>query len=103
MEPRLRLWLRGPIHGLECVTECVKVQEFEVVQAIVLFVILVEVAADKVGEMDKARMNEGGRGVTEDDRLEFRDRIEDRELDEVGNKLEAARREPQGQLPPWTS
>lgn len=51
-----------------------------------------EVTADKVGEMDKARMNEGRGGVTEDDRLEFCDRIEGGELNEVGNKLEPARR-----------
>ena len=78
-------------------------QEFEVVQAIVLFVILVEVAANEVGEMDEARVNEGGRGVTEDDRLEFCDRIKDSELNEVGDKLEPARREAHDQLPPRTS
>lgn len=93
MEPWLRSLLGGPIHGLECATECVEMQEFEVVQAIVLFVILVEVAANEVGEMNEARVNEGGRGVTEDDRLEFRDRIKDSELNEVGDKLEPARRE----------
>lgn len=52
-----------------------------------------EVTADKVGEMYKTRVNEGCRGVTEDDRLEFRDRIEGGKLDEVGGKLEPARRE----------
>jgi len=103
MEPRLRSLLGGPIHGLKCVTECVEMQELEVVQAIVLFIILVEVAADKVGEMDKAGVNEGGRGVAEDDRLELRDRIKDSKLNEVGDKLEPARREAHNQLPPWTS
>jgi len=99
MEPWLRSLLRGAIHRLECVTECIEVQEFEVVQAVVLSIILVEMTANKVGEMDKARVNEGSRGVTEDDRLEFRDRIEGGELDEVGNKLEPARRDSQNQLP----
>ena len=74
-------------------------QEFEVVQAVVLPIILVEMTAKKVREMDKARVNEGSRSVTEDDRLEFRDRIEGGELDEVGNKLEPAKRDSQYQLP----
>ena len=99
MEPRLRSLLGGPIHRLEYVTDCVEMQKFEVVQAVVLSIILVEVTADKVGEMDKARVNENSRGVTEDDRLEFRDRIESGELDEVGNKLEPARRDSRNQLP----
>ena len=103
MESRLGSLLRGPIHDLECVADCIEMQEFEVVQAIVLFVILMEVAADKVGKMDEARVNKGSRGVSEDDRLEFRNRIEDGELDEMGNKLEPAAREAQDQLPPWTS
>jgi len=67
-------------------------QEFQVIQAVVLSVVLVEVTADKVREMDKARVNKGCRSVTKDDRLEFRNRVEGGELDEVGNKLEPARR-----------
>jgi hypothetical protein len=100
MEPRLRSLLRGAVHRFECMTECVEMQELEVVQAIVLFIILVEVTADKVGEMDEARVNECSRGVTEDDRLEFRNGIEDGELDEMGNKLEPARRDSKKQLSP---
>ena len=40
-------------------TDCIQMQEFQVVQAIVLSVILVEVTANKVGDVDKARVNEG--------------------------------------------
>ena len=75
METWLGLLLRGPIHHLECVTDCVEMEEFQVVQTVVQPVILVEVTADKMSEMYKARVNEGCRGVTEDDRLKFRDRI----------------------------
>lgn len=62
------------------------------IQAVVLSVVLVEVTTDKMGEMDKARVNEGRRGIAKDDRLKFRNRIEGGKLDEVGNKLEPARR-----------
>ena len=41
------------------VTECIEVQEFEVVQAVVLPIILVEMTAKKVCEMDEARVNRG--------------------------------------------
>ena len=50
-----------------------------------------KVATHKVSKMDKARVNEGPRCVTEDDRLEFRDRKKDSELDKVGNELEPTR------------
>ena len=60
MEPRLRPLLRGTIHRLECMTDCVEMQEFEVVQAIVLSIILVEVTTEKVCKMNKARVNESG-------------------------------------------
>lgn len=62
------------------------------IQAIVLSIILVEVTADKVGEMDKAWVNEGGRGIAKDDRLEFDDWEEGGELDEVRDELEPAGR-----------
>ena len=41
--------------------------------------------------MDDARVNESPGGVAEDDRLEFCDRKELSELDEVGNELESAK------------
>ena len=89
----MRLLLGGLVHHLEGMTDCIQVQEFQVVQGIVLPTILMEVTADKVGKMDKARVNEGRRGITKDDRLEFRDRIEGGKLDEVGNKLEPTERD----------
>lgn len=92
METRLVLLLRGPVHRLEGVADSIEVQEFKVVQAIVQPIILVEVTANKVGEMDKARVNKGRGGVTKNDRLEFRNRIKGGELNQVGDKLEPAER-----------
>ena len=88
METRLGLLLGSPVHRLECVTNRIQVEEFQVVQGIVLPTILVEVTAHEVGEMDETGVNEGRRGIAKDDRLEFSDRVEGGELDEVGNKLE---------------
>jgi len=62
------------------------------IQAIVLSVILVEVTTNNVGNVDKARMDEGRRGIAKDNRLEFRDREEGGELNEVCNELESARK-----------
>jgi len=90
METRLELLLRGPIHRLECMTDCIEMQEFDVIQAIVLLIVLVEVAANEVGDMDEARVNKCCRGVSEDDRLEFRNRKVGGELDEMGYELEPA-------------
>lgn len=71
-------------------------QEFQVVQTIVLPIVLVEVTADKMGDMDEARVNKGRRGVTKNDGLEFRDGKEGSELDKVGNKLKPAGRDESG-------
>ena len=106
METRLILLLRSPVHRLEGVADGIEMQEFKVVQAIVQLIILVEVTADKVGKMDKARVNEGRGGVTEDDRLEFRNRIKGGELNQVGNKLEPTERKSvtsQPSLQTWTN
>ena len=99
----LRLLLRGPIHGLECVTDSVEMQEFKMVQAIVKSIILMDATADKVGEMNEARVNEGSRGVAKDDRLELRDRIKGGELDEVRDELEPARADSAASLHEVTS
>ena len=69
----------------------VEVQEFKVVQAVVESVVLVEVTAHQVGDMNEARMNEGPGGIIEDDRLEFRDRKEETELNEMRNEFEPAK------------
>jgi hypothetical protein len=92
METGQGMLLGGPVHRLECTTDCVQVQELKVIQAVVLSVVLMKVTADKVGDIDEARVNETPRGVTEDDRLEFHDRKEGGELDEVRDELESARR-----------
>ena len=62
------------------------------VQAVVESVVLVEVTAHQVGDMNEARVNEGPGGVIEDDRLEFRNRKEETELNEMRNKFEPAKK-----------
>jgi hypothetical protein len=58
VETGLGLLLRALVHCLKRITDCIQVQEFQVIQAIVLSVVLVEVATNKVGGMNKARVNE---------------------------------------------
>ena len=84
------LGLRVSIHLFERLADGVEVQEFEVVQAVVKSVVLVKVTAHQVGNMNEARMNEGPGGVVEDDRLEFRNRKKETELNEMRNKFEPA-------------
>jgi hypothetical protein len=57
VETRLGLLLRALDHCLKHMTDYIQVQEFQVIQAIVLSVVLVEVATNKVGGMNKARVN----------------------------------------------
>ena len=87
---RLDSWLGLPIHFLERATDGIEVQEFKVVQGVVQSVVLVKVAADEGGKMDETRVDEGPRCVPEDDCLEFRDRKEESELNEVGDEVEPA-------------
>ena len=96
MITRLKLLLGRAINFLKRPTDRVQVQQLEVVQAVVQSVILVKVTAHEGGELDKARVNKGPGSVAEDDRLEFRNRKEECELDEVGNELEPARRKRKG-------
>lgn len=89
---RLELLFWGPVHFIEGLTDGVEVQELDVVQTVVQSVVLMQVTSHEVGEMDEAGVNEGPGRVTENDRLEFRNRKEESELNEVGNELEPAGR-----------
>lgn len=70
-------------------------QEFEVIQTVVESVVLVEMTAHQVSEMDEARVDEGARSIAENYCLEFCDGEEESELDEMGDELESARRDDQ--------
>jgi hypothetical protein len=70
-------------------------QEFEVIQTVVESVVLVEMTAHQVGEVDKARMDKCPRSIAENYSLEFCDREEESELDEVGDEFKPARRDDQ--------
>ena len=85
------LGLRVPIHFLERLADSVEVQEFEVVQAVVESVVLVEVTAHQVGNVNEARVNEGPGGVIEDDCLELHNRKEETKLNKVRNEFETAK------------
>ena len=66
-------------------------QEFEVVQAVVESVVLVEVTTHQVGNVNEARVNEGPGGVIEDDCLELHNRKEETKLNKVRNEFETAK------------